>query len=55
MGLHDAERTALVSAMQVWAAYFRDGDLWWFLPLMAMNLGLLGFLGANFGSIAMQP
>jgi len=27
----------------------------WFLPLMAMNLGLLGFLGANFGSIAMQP
>ena len=44
-----------VSAMQVWAAYFRDGDLWWFLPLMAMNLGLLGFLGANFGSIAMQP
>jgi len=26
-----------------------------FLPLMALNLGLLGFLGANFGSIAMQP
>jgi MFS transporter, DHA1 family, multidrug resistance protein len=22
---------------------------------MAINLGLLGFLGANFGSIAMQP
>jgi DHA1 family bicyclomycin/chloramphenicol resistance-like MFS transporter len=45
----------VVSALQVWAAYYRDGDLWWFLPLMAMNLGLLGFLGANFGSIAMQP
>jgi DHA1 family bicyclomycin/chloramphenicol resistance-like MFS transporter len=44
-----------VSALQVWAAYYRDGDIWWFLPLMAMNLGLLGFLGANFGSIAMQP
>ena len=44
-----------VSAAQVWAAYFRDGQLAWFLPLMAMNLGLLGFLGANFGSIAMQP
>jgi DHA1 family bicyclomycin/chloramphenicol resistance-like MFS transporter len=45
----------VVSAMQVWAAYNRDGEIWWFLPLMAMNLGLLGFLGANFGSIAMQP
>jgi DHA1 family bicyclomycin/chloramphenicol resistance-like MFS transporter len=44
-----------VSALQVWAAYYRDAELWWFLPLMAMNLGLLGFLGANFGSIAMQP
>jgi DHA1 family bicyclomycin/chloramphenicol resistance-like MFS transporter len=44
-----------VSMAQVWAAYYRDGQLAWFLPLMAMNLGLLGFLGANFGSIAMQP
>ena len=44
-----------VSALQVWAAHFRPGELVWFLPLMAMNLGLLGFLGANFGSIAMQP
>jgi DHA1 family bicyclomycin/chloramphenicol resistance-like MFS transporter len=44
-----------VSALQVWAAYYRSGQLAWFLPLMAMNLGLLGFLGANFGSIAMQP
>jgi DHA1 family bicyclomycin/chloramphenicol resistance-like MFS transporter len=44
-----------VSAVQVWAAYQRDGELAWFLPLMATNLMLLGFLGANFGSIAMQP
>jgi DHA1 family bicyclomycin/chloramphenicol resistance-like MFS transporter len=44
-----------VSAVQVWAAYYRDGDLMWFLPLMATNLALLGFLGANFSSIAMQP
>ena len=44
-----------VSATQVWASHYRPGDLQWFLPLMAMNLGLLGFLGANFGSIAMQP
>jgi DHA1 family bicyclomycin/chloramphenicol resistance-like MFS transporter len=44
-----------VSAVQVWAAYNRDGELVWFLPLMSLNLMLLGFLGANFGSIAMQP
>ncbi|MGZ3267830.1 MAG: Bcr/CflA subfamily drug resistance transporter, partial [Croceibacterium sp.] len=31
------------------------GELAWFLPLMATNLALLGFLGANFSSIAMQP
>lgn len=44
-----------VSAMQVWASHYRPGQIEWFLPLMALNLGLLGFLGANFGSIAMQP
>lgn len=44
-----------VSLLQVWAAYYHDGELAWFLPLMSMNLMLLGFLGANFGSIAMQP
>jgi DHA1 family bicyclomycin/chloramphenicol resistance-like MFS transporter len=45
----------VVSAGQVWAAIYRDGELAWFLPLMATNLALLGFLGANFSSIAMQP
>ena len=44
-----------VSAVQVWASHYRAGQIEWFLPLMALNLGLLGFLGANFGSIAMQP
>jgi MFS transporter, DHA1 family, multidrug resistance protein len=44
-----------VSAAQVWASIYRDGQLVWFLPLMATNLALLGFLGANFSSIAMQP
>ncbi|WP_133366436.1 multidrug effflux MFS transporter [Qipengyuania sediminis] len=44
-----------VSAAQV-AAAFLDGDnLWLFAPLMSANLCLLGFMGANFGSIAMQP
>ena len=45
----------VVSMAQVWAAHYRPDSLAWFLPLMATNLALLGFLGANFGSIAMQP
>jgi DHA1 family bicyclomycin/chloramphenicol resistance-like MFS transporter len=44
-----------VSLVQVWAAHYRPDSLAWFIPLMATNLALLGFLGANFGSIAMQP
>lgn len=45
----------VVSLVQVWAAHYRPDSIAWFLPLMATNLMLLGFLGANFGSIAMQP
>ena len=45
----------VVSAVQVWASIYREGELAWFIPLRATNLALLGFLGANFGSIAMQP
>ncbi|MBO9499744.1 MAG: multidrug effflux MFS transporter [Novosphingobium sp.] len=46
----------VVSALQVWVAHGpHASSLLWFLPLMACNLMLLGFLGANFGSIAMQP
>lgn len=44
-----------VSLAQVWAAHTHPGDIRYFVPLMALNLGLLGFLGANFGSIALQP
>ncbi len=44
-----------VSAVQVWSSYVHPGNIAWFLPLMSVNLALLGFLGANFGSIAMQP
>ena len=45
----------LVSGCQVYSSTYHPGQLAWFLPLMATNLALLGFLGANFGSIAMQP
>ncbi|SMQ69725.1 MFS transporter, DHA1 family, bicyclomycin/chloramphenicol resistance protein [Altererythrobacter xiamenensis] len=44
-----------VAAAQLWFASQPDETLWTFVPLMAANMSLLGFIGANFGSIAMQP
>lgn len=44
-----------VSALQLWFANQPDESLTTFVPLMAANMSLLGFVGANFGSIAMQP
>lgn len=45
-----------IALLQVMVAHSsHSNSLLWFLPLMACNLALLGFLGANFGSIAMQP
>lgn len=44
-----------VAAAQLWFASQPDESLWTFVPLMAANMSLLGFIGANFGSIAMQP
>ena len=59
-GARRVSHTALVtfigvSAAQVWAALYHGDNLWLFAPLMSANLCLLGFMGANFGSIAMQP
>lgn len=45
----------VVSAAQVYAAHYHGHSLAWFFPLISVNLCLLGFLGANFSSIAMQP
>lgn len=45
----------VISAAQVWAALYHGRSLELFVPLMSANLCLLGFMGANFGSIAMQP
>ncbi|MBU2342515.1 MAG: multidrug effflux MFS transporter [Alphaproteobacteria bacterium] len=45
----------LVAAAQLWFASQPDESLWTFVPLMAANMSLLGFIGANFGSIALQP
>lgn len=45
----------LVAGLQWWFANQSGETLWTFVPLMAANMSLLGFIGANFGSIAMQP
>jgi DHA1 family bicyclomycin/chloramphenicol resistance-like MFS transporter len=44
-----------VSAVQVWFAFQPDQTLWSFIPMMATNMMLLGFIGSNFGAIAMNP
>lgn len=44
-----------VAAAQLYFANQPDESLWTFVPLMAANMSLLGFIGANFGSIALQP
>lgn len=59
-GARRVSHTALLaylaaSAAQVYLAYSPHQTLWSFMPLMTVNILLLGFIGANFGSIAMQP
>jgi len=44
-----------VSAVQVIFAFQPEEQLWQFVPLMAINMALLGFIGSNFGAIAMNP
>ncbi len=44
-----------IALLQVWQASQPGETLWQFIPLMTANFCLLGFLGANFGAIALQP
>ncbi|MEM1194544.1 MAG: multidrug effflux MFS transporter [Pseudomonadota bacterium] len=44
-----------VASLQVYFAFSHEETLWEFVPLMAVNMALLGFIGSNFGSIAMTP
>ncbi len=44
-----------VSALQVWLAFSPHQTLWQFLPVMSLNMLLMGFITANFASIALQP
>jgi len=45
----------VVSLLQVWLSHRGGQSFWEFMPLMALNMGLAGFIGANFQSIALQP
>jgi DHA1 family bicyclomycin/chloramphenicol resistance-like MFS transporter len=45
----------IVSLLQVLSASQDGQTLWEFVPLLALNMTMLGFVGANFSSIAMQP
>ncbi|AZI35822.1 MFS transporter [Caenibius tardaugens NBRC 16725] len=45
----------LLGAVQLWLALRGGETLWEFAPVMTLNLCLMGFIGANFGSIALQP
>jgi len=45
----------VVSILQAFSASSGEQTLWEFVPLLALNMTMLGFVGANFSSIAMQP
>lgn len=45
----------LVSLVQLWSASGPNQTLWEFVPLLSLSMAMLGFVGANFGAIAMQP
>lgn len=44
-----------VGALQTWFSSRPDQTLWQFMPLIITNMILIGFIGANFNSIALQP
>ncbi len=45
----------MVSSVQVYLSHQSHQTLWQFVSVMGLNMCLMGFLGANFGSIALQP
>jgi MFS transporter, DHA1 family, multidrug resistance protein len=59
-GARRVSHTALLifvvtGGLQWAAATFHPDAFWLFAPIMTVNLALIGFLGANFSSIALQP
>jgi MFS transporter, DHA1 family, multidrug resistance protein len=45
----------LVGGLQLWFAMSGNESLWQFSVLMGLNLCFMGFIGANFQAIALQP
>jgi DHA1 family bicyclomycin/chloramphenicol resistance-like MFS transporter len=45
----------VLSAMQIGAALIPGEPMALFLAIVALNMAMIGFIGANFGSIAMEP
>ena len=45
----------VLASLQLWLALRGDETVLQFGTVMALNLCLMGFIGANFGSIALQP
>lgn len=45
----------VLGALQLWFATRDSESLWEFVPLMTLNMCVMGFIGANFQSIALQP
>jgi DHA1 family bicyclomycin/chloramphenicol resistance-like MFS transporter len=45
----------VISSLQVLAAFSPHEAMWQFLLLMGSNMCLMGFIGANFGAISLQP
>jgi DHA1 family bicyclomycin/chloramphenicol resistance-like MFS transporter len=53
---HAAVLTYIVlGALQLWFAMRGGETLWHFAPLMTLNMCAMGFIGANFQAIALQP
>ncbi len=45
----------VLGAIQLFLAAGAHETIWQFIPVMTLNLCLMGFITANFGSIALQP
>ncbi|MDP3674565.1 MAG: multidrug effflux MFS transporter [Novosphingobium sp.] len=45
----------VIAALQLYLALRPNQTLWQFVPVMTANMCLMGFIGANFASIAIQP
>jgi len=45
----------VLSSLQIGAALLPDEPMALFLVIVALNMAMVGFIGANFGSIAMEP